>query len=108
MKEFLLIIAALLIGAGVCYAKVIKEDNKFKVESSSNKGEPIMTDYIWETKDGKEYNIYVTLKGVFFINKISSKTNKPYKYYLSKEAQSKLKEQLLKDNDSKYSEITFN
>lgn len=87
-----------LLACGICYPKIVKEDKKFKIEKAANIEEPLLTDYTWETKDGKEYNIYVTSKEIFFINKISSKTNKPYRYYLPKEAQESLKEQLKKDN----------
>ena len=43
------------------------------------------TKYTWADNKGKEYSIFITKSGRCFVNKVSGKTGKEYKYYLDEE-----------------------
>ena len=101
MGYLIAIVLMFLLGGLVCSAKIIQENKKFSLENTKGKSEIIQTDYTWETRDGKEYNIFITGNGKFYINKISKNTGKEYKYYLPKEAQEELKKQYLKEHKDK-------
>jgi len=61
------------------------EGNKIiavSTKSSSSKVEE--TPYIYVDTKGKEYRVYKTAKGRYFVNKVSAK-GKEYKYYLPKD-----------------------
>ncbi len=49
------------------------------------------TTHVYEIKN-KQYPIYKSKKGRYYIWRISKNTNKPYKYYLPKEIQKQIKE----------------
>lgn len=90
MKKIIIALFALVISF-TSFADVIKEGNTFKVEKTSTQDEK--TKFTWEDKEGKQYPIYKTKKGAYYILRISKKTEKEYKYYLPKEVQ----EQINKD-----------
>lgn len=92
-----ILILGLVIGTPVCMAKIKRENNKFKAEETT-KSSAYITDYSWETRDKKEYKVYLNSKGKFYIMKVSSKTDKEYIYYLPKEAQEELKKAFIQDN----------
>ena len=43
------------------------------------------TKYTWKSPKGEEYKIFITKNGRCFVNKVSGKTGKEYKYYLPEE-----------------------
>ena len=93
MKKFLIILTVLIIGAvGTTYAEVVRNGNTFSVEQTSQAD--VQTPYTWKDKDGKIYPIYITKKGACYIKRISKKTGKEYKYYLPKETQAQIKQEL--------------
>lgn len=54
------------------------------VAKQKSKSAPTPTEYTWVDSDGKSYPIYLTEKSCF-IKKISKKSGKEYRKYLSKE-----------------------
>lgn len=61
-------------------------------KTSKQKDMGVKTQYVFKTKDGKEYPIYISKQGKAFIWKVSKKTGKQYKQYLpevTKELQKK-------------------
>lgn len=82
----LLVAVFLLVGLfsmpTMCNAQsFVKKGNNFEnVASTATK-----TKFTWTDTKGNTYPIYVTKTGRCFVNKISSKTNKEYKYYLKED-----------------------
>lgn len=91
MKYIVTLLVALLMSV-TNYADVVKDGNVFKVEQTSAQEQSTGTYY--QDKDGIQYLIYVSKKGSLYIKRISKKTNKEYKYYLPKEVQTKIKQEL--------------
>lgn len=75
-------------------AEVKREGDTFKVEQSSRTSQGEKTKYTWEDKEGNKYPIYITKKGACYILQTSKKTGKEYKYYLPKEIQSQIKQEM--------------
>ena len=95
MKRLFVILAVLVASAvGTTYAEVVRDGNNFKVEVST-KEKDTQTTYTWETKDGTKYPIFITKKGACYIKR-TSKKGKVYKYYLPKEIQNQIKNELNK------------
>lgn len=92
MKHILFILA-LLIGSSISYAELIRQGNTF-VEQSVNE-QDIELPYTYKDKSGKVYQLFISKNGAIYIIKISKKTGKPYKQYLPKEEQEKIKMILL-------------
>jgi hypothetical protein len=91
------IITAILAAIMFCFSltafsEVIRTDNTFKTEQTSSTA--TKTKYTWEDKEGNKYPIFITKKGACFVNKVSKKTGKEYKYYLPKEIQETIKKEL--------------
>lgn len=74
-------------------AEVKREGDTFKVEQTA-KASDTKTKYTWEDKDGNKYPIYITKRGACYIIRTSKKTGKEYKYYLPKDIQDKIKQEL--------------
>lgn len=91
MKKFLILLTVLIIGT-VGQAKVVRSGDTFSVEQTVQAD--AKTPYTWKDKDGKIYPIYITKKGASYIKRVSKKTGKEYKYYLSKETQAQIKQEL--------------
>ena len=65
---------------------VRREGNTFvQVSSRGSNAEPVKTPYQWKDSKGNVYDVYMSSTGSCFVNKISSKTGKTYKYYLGPE-----------------------
>lgn len=75
------------------YAEVKREGNTFKVEQTS-KASDTQTKYTWEDKEGNKYPIFITKKGACYVLRTSKKTGKEYKYYLPKEIQAQIKQEI--------------
>lgn len=75
------------------HAEVKREGNTFKVEQTS-KASDTQTKYTWEDKEGNKYPIFITKKGACYILRTSKKTGKEYKYYLPKEIQAQIKQEI--------------
>lgn len=94
MKKFLIALVVLIIGAvGQINAEVVRNGNTFEVTQTTSQSD-VQTPYTWKDKDGKVYPIYITKKGACYIKRISKKTGKEYKYYLPKETQAQIKQEL--------------
>lgn len=93
MKKLILCLFMALLNC-TSYAQVAREGNTFKsTTTQTTKSEGQQTKYTWEDKKGNKYPIYITKSGAVYINRISAKTGKEYKQYLSKE----IKEQIQKE-----------
>lgn len=75
------------------HAEVKREGNTFKVEQTS-KASDTQTKYTWEDKEGNKYPIFITKKGACYVLRTSKKTGKEYKYYLPKEIQAQIKQEI--------------
>lgn len=75
-------------------AEVKREGDTFKVEQSSRTSQGEKTKYTWEDKDGNKYPIYITKRGACYVLRTSKKTGKEYKYYLPKDIQAQIKQEL--------------
>lgn len=63
-----------------------KQGTTFISKSATRvKVEPTKTKFTWKDSKGTEYPIYISKTGSCFVMKLSSKTNKEYKYYLGPE-----------------------
>lgn len=74
-------------------AQVKREGNTFKVEQTA-KASDTKTKYTWEDKKGNKYPIFITKKGACYVLRVSKKTNKEYKYYLPKDIQAQIKQEM--------------
>lgn len=92
MKRYIFCLLIALFSIASYSQNVIKEGKTFKINTIQT--EDKQTEYTWEDKKGIKYPIYISKKGVLYIKKISSKTGKEYKQYLSKEAQKIIKKEL--------------
>lgn len=88
---FCLILAAISLTST---AEVKRNGDTFKVEQTSTASQGEKTKYTWEDKEGKTYPIYITKKGACYILRTSKKTGKEYKYYLPKEIQAQIKQEM--------------
>lgn len=88
----LLMTLAALFGATGAASQTLK-NYKGEIVYEEVKDVDKATSYTYTDKDGKSYSVYITKKGKYYINKISKKTNKPYKYYLPEKYQKALQEQ---------------
>lgn len=88
---FCLIIAAISLTST---AEVKRNGDTFKVEQTSTASQGEKTKYTWEDKEGNKYSIYITKKGACYILRTSKKTGKEYKYYLPKEIQAQIKQEM--------------
>lgn len=75
-------------------AEVKRIGDTFKIEQTSTASQGKKTKYTWEDKKGKTYPIYITKRGACYILRTSKKTGKEYKYYLPKDVQAQIKQEL--------------
>ena len=92
MKKIILCILLALFSINI-HAEVKREGNTFKVEQTS-KASDTQTKYTWEDKEGNKYPIFITKKGACYVLRTSKKTGKEYKYYLPKEIQAQIKQEI--------------
>lgn len=93
MKYIITLLVALTLSVA-SYADVVRDGDTFKVEKTTSVNQGTQTKYTWEDKEGNKYPIFITKKGTCYINKISKKTGKEYKYYLPKDTQEQIKKEL--------------
>ena len=94
MKKLILCLLLALFSI-TTYAEVKREGDTFKVEQTA-KASGTQTKYTWEDKQGNKYPIYITKKGACYVLRTSKKTGKEYKYYLPKDIQETIKQELNK------------
>lgn len=92
MKKFILCILLALFCITI-NAEVKREGDTFKVEQST-KASDTKTKYTWEDKQGNKYPIFITKRGACYVLKTSKKTGKEYKYYLPKDIQTQIKQEM--------------
>lgn len=87
MKLFITTIVAILLGIYTANAQSFtRNGNTFtQISAKSNKKEATQTKFTWKDNKGKVYPIFITQNGRCFVNKVSAKTNKEYKYYLKED-----------------------
>ena len=87
MKSFITIIIAILLGVyNVNAQSFTRNGNTFtQVTTKSVAKSTVKTKFTWKDSKGIVYPIFITSNGRCFINKVSSKTNKRYKYYLKED-----------------------
>lgn len=88
MKKFLfiLLLAILSFNVSVAETKITREGNTFvQTSTHGSKGTVTKTKYQWKDSKGTIYDVYMSSTGSCFVNKISSKTGKEYRYYLGPE-----------------------
>ena len=86
MKRILAIVAGLMLATVCLYAQdYVREGNTFVQVEKPASVTSMKTHYTWRAKDGKNYPVYITKNNRCYIEKISKKTGKPYKYYLPDE-----------------------
>ena len=84
MKKKFLLIAMLLISiSAVCQTKVSVSGNVFtSVHDSTTKANKYApTVYKWHDSEGKEYVVYLSELGKYFVIRTSKKTGNTYKQY---------------------------
>jgi hypothetical protein len=62
-----------------------RKGDSFTQVSTKTSNDAIKTKFTWTDSKGKSYPIFVTNTGRCYINKVSSKTGKEYKYYLKED-----------------------
>ena len=73
-------------GCTAAHAEVKREGKNFvQVSSRSAAAQPVATTYTWTDSKGKTYPIYLTKNGRAYVMRVSGKTGKEYRYYLSEE-----------------------
>lgn len=90
MKYIITLFIALIMSVAN-YADVVKNGNVYSVETTTAENQ--FTGRYYQDKSGKQYPIYRSKKGSFYIIKISKKTGKEYRQYLPKEVQEVLKKE---------------
>ena len=63
-----------------------RKGNNFEQISTRNTSNiATKTEFTWTDSKGNKYPIFITKNGRCFVNKVSSKTGKEYKYYLEED-----------------------
>ena len=89
--QILLIAVFVIVGLlgipAICQAQdIVRKGNNFEqISKKHTASTAVKTKYTFTDSKGTTYSIYITKNGRCFINKISSKTGKEYKYYLKEE-----------------------
>lgn len=81
MKKLFILVAIATMCVFNCNAQEFKVEGKTYISVSKSK-EGKDTGYTWRDSKGKEYKIYVRENGHCYVNKMSTKTGKTYKYSL--------------------------
>lgn len=72
-----------------------RSGNTFEQVSTKNTSNTATkTIYTWADSKGKKYPIFITKNGRCFVNKVSSKTGKEYKYYLEEKISKEICDEL--------------
>ena len=79
------------------------EGNNYVAVKSSRGGNATKTNYTYTDSKGNKYDIYISDSGSCFVNKVSSKTGKEYKYYLGPEISNDICRKLGKEYKGKTS-----
>lgn len=88
MKKILILACTFVLACGtIGYSQKYTRNGDVieKAKSEKMASESIKTKFKYRTNDGKEYPIYKSPKGAYYIIKVSKKTGKEYKQYLGKE-----------------------
>lgn len=93
MKYLIALLVALSMSVAG-YADVVRDGDTFKVEKTASVNQDTKTKYTWEDKEGNKYPIYITKKGACYVLRTSKKTGKEYKYYLPKDIQAQIKQEM--------------
>lgn len=81
-----LVLLILAIGLAANAQTYTRSGNTFISSTGERvKAEPIKTKFTWKDRKGKEYPVYISSNGSCFVIKVSAKTGKEYRNYLSPE-----------------------
>ena len=94
MKKLIICILLSILAVIEVNAEVKREGDTFKVEQTTPTANDTQTKYTWEDKQGNKYPIFITKRGACYVKRVSKKTGKEYKYYLPKEVQTQIKQEL--------------
>ena len=78
----------LLLPFGSANAQDYTRQGKTFVATQKSSSTDVKSGYTYKDSKGKTYDIYVSKSGACYIKRVSSKTGKEYKSYLSKEISS--------------------
>lgn len=110
MKDLIVKIALALVFAlagilgisTMCYAQDYQRNGNNFVQTSTrgSSNTTTKTEYTWTDSKGNKYPIFVTKTGRCFVNKVSGKTGREYKFYLKEE----IARQICKEMNIQYQE----
>jgi len=87
-KTALMLIASLMLLFPEARASVqdyVRNGNEYSAARKSSESTDVKTTFVWKDSKGNVYDIYITKNNACYVNRVSSKTGKPYRQYLSKE-----------------------
>lgn len=85
LTKLFLITLFTLFSVSVNAQSFTRKGNNFEQVTNNSTATATKTDYTWTDTKGNTYPIYITKTGRCFVNKVSSKTGKDYKYYLKED-----------------------
>lgn len=96
MRKILLFSLFLILGMS-CKAQVIRQGNVFKEDTTKILKLDTKTQFQYEDSKGVKYPIFISKSGAVYVVKVSKKTGKEYKYYLSKDIKETINKEVKKD-----------
>lgn len=85
MKHLFIMLVMMLAFSTANAQSYTRQGDNFIQVSTKTSGNATKTKFVWTDSKGKNYPIYVTATGRCYVNRISSKTGKEYKYYLKED-----------------------
>lgn len=85
MKHLFIMLVMVLAFSTANAQSYTRQGDNFTQVSTKTSGNAAKTKFTWADSKGKSYSIFVTSTGRCYVNKVSSKTGKEYKYYLKED-----------------------
>lgn len=85
MKHLFIMLVMMLAFSTANAQSYTRRGDNFTQVSTKTSGNATKTKFTWTDSKGKSYPIFVTSTGRCYVNKVSSKTGKEYKYYLKED-----------------------
>lgn len=85
MKHLLIMLVMMLAFSTANAQSYTRNGNNFTQISIKTSGNATKTKFTWTDSKGKNYPIFVSSTGRCYVNRVSSKTGKEYKYYLKED-----------------------
>ena len=96
MKHLIIILAMMLTFSIANAQSYTRKGNNFTQVSVKASGKATKTRFTWTDSKGKVYPIFITSKGKCYVNRVSSKTGKEYRYYLKEDITKEICKELKK------------